>query len=84
MSQLLTRDLRGKTIVRSDGKRIGTLSTVTMDPKSGALYDLVVDQPSQPPADSSADTGDGRLRIPVRLVKAVNDRIIVNTDATSD
>ena len=80
MSELLARDLSGKRIVGTDGKIFGRLHTVTMDPESGALLDLVVE-----PGDGSAPTASGRsdddrLWIPVDRIETVKDQIVVRSD----
>ncbi|ELY68123.1 PRC-barrel domain-containing protein [Natrinema versiforme] len=78
MSEILARTLGGKPVVGIDGTDFGTLSTVTMDPDSGALRDLVVDARGQTSAaDVPRGGDDGRLQIPVSRVEAVNDQIVV-------
>lgn len=77
MSEILARDLQGKSIVGTDGTTFGTLYNVTMTPESGVLCDLVVD-PHR--STAPADTDDGRLRIPIGRVKTVNDQIVIDTD----
>ncbi|SER09181.1 PRC-barrel domain-containing protein [Natrinema salaciae] len=78
MNELLARNLSGKPIVGIDGTDFGTLSTVTMDPESGALRDLVVDRPSRLSSTAPGrPDDDGRLRIPVSHIETVNDQIVV-------
>ncbi|QLG48730.1 PRC-barrel domain-containing protein [Natrinema halophilum] len=80
MSDILARNLGGKHIVGIDGTDFGTLHTITMDPKSGTLRDLVVDSHSQPSsAPSIRSDADDRLRIPVSRIETVNDQIVVRS-----
>ncbi|WP_254524962.1 PRC-barrel domain-containing protein [Natrinema caseinilyticum] len=79
MREILARNLGGKPIVGIDGTDFGILATITMDPKSGALRDLVVET-GRPSAVSVRSDGDNRLRIPVSNVETVNDQIVVRTD----
>ncbi|SIS10591.1 PRC-barrel domain-containing protein [Natronorubrum thiooxidans] len=80
MGDVMARDLRGKSIVETDGTTLGTLYNVTIDPDSGMLCDLVVEPREEPSSMVTDETDDDRLRIPVGLVKTVNDRIIIDTD----
>ncbi|TYL36924.1 hypothetical protein CV102_19390 [Natronococcus pandeyae] len=77
MRDILARDLQEKSIVGTDGRTFGTLYNITMDPDSGMLRDLVVD-PHE--SKTTADTDDGRYRIPIGRVKTVRDQIIIDTD----
>lgn len=80
MDELLTRDLGGKPIVGIDGTDFGTLYTITMDPESGALCDLVVNSRGRSPSAAALRADDdGRLRIPVGRIETVNDQIVVRT-----
>lgn len=79
MSEILARRLTEKPIVGIDGTDFGTLATVTMDPESGVLRDLVVDRPSRAASGTTDRSEDGRLRIPVSRIETVNDRIVVRT-----
>ena len=81
MSELFARRLSGKPIVGIDGTDYGTLATITMDPESGSLRDLVVVSDSGPSSViTSLSDDDGRLRIPVSNIETVNDRIVVRSD----
>ncbi|MFC6765854.1 PRC-barrel domain-containing protein [Natrinema soli] len=81
MSELFARSLSGKPIVGIDGTDYGTLYTITMDPESGSLRDLVVDAGRRPSSViTSRSDDDGRLRIPVSNIESVNDQIVVRSD----
>ncbi|WIV66769.1 PRC-barrel domain-containing protein [Natrialbaceae archaeon AArc-T1-2] len=79
MSDILAENLSGKAVMGSDGTELGMLYNVTMDLKSGQLFDLLVD-PDDSLAEKSVsfDRDDaGRLRVPVNRVQAVKDYIVV-------
>lgn len=80
MSEIFARSLSGKAIVGIDGTDYGTLYTITVDPKSGTLRDLVVDsgKRSSSPITSQPDD-DGKLHIPVSRIETVKDQIVVHT-----
>ncbi|ELY95530.1 MULTISPECIES: PRC-barrel domain-containing protein [Natrialba] len=80
MDELFAQDLGGKTIVGTDGTAFGTLHTITIEPKSGALRDLVVDPGDHSPSSITPRTDDDRLRIPVSRIKRVSDQIVVRPD----
>lgn len=77
MSEILARNLSGKRIVGTDGKIFGRLHTVTMDPESGALLDLVVEPGDGSPATAAGRSDDDRLSISVDRIETVKDQIIV-------
>jgi sporulation protein YlmC with PRC-barrel domain len=79
MNEFLVRDLQGMSVVRSDGTTIGSLSDITMNCESGTLRDLIIDLPGQPSSQVPAETSNGQLRIPVKLIETVNDKIVINT-----
>ncbi len=79
MPDILAKNLSGKAVMGSDGVDIGVLYNITIDAKSGAIGDLVVD-PDEDTRDRNFDFGadeDGRYRVPVRRVQAVKDYIVV-------
>ncbi|KAB1198069.1 MULTISPECIES: PRC-barrel domain-containing protein [Haloferax] len=79
MADILAENLSGKAVMGSDGTELGMLYNITMDLKSGALHDLLV-QPNEEIAAArvSFDRDEsGRFRIPVNRVQAVKDYIVV-------
>ena len=79
MSEIFAENLSGKSVMGSDGTELGLLYNITMDRKSGQLYDLVVEPDEELPArsvDFERDDG-GRFRVPVNRVQAVKDYIVV-------
>lgn len=78
MPEILAENLSGKSVTGSDGAEIGMLYNITMDLKSGALKELVVD-PMENVRDANFRTDDmGNYRIPVGNVTAVKDHVIVS------
>lgn len=80
MTDILTRELLGKTVVRADGTTIGPLCDVTVDSESGTLRELVVDQPRQLESMVTDEVDDNRLRIPVSLVKTIDETVVITID----
>ncbi len=79
MSEILAENLSGKAVMGADGTELGMLYNITMDGKTGELYDLVVTPNDEVPA---AELGfeldeENRLRMPVNHVQAVKDYIVV-------
>ncbi|PSP95711.1 photosystem reaction center subunit H [Halobacteriales archaeon QS_4_62_28] len=77
MAEILAENLSGKDVMGTDGAELGSLYNITMDLKSGALHDLVID-----PHETLGETrferdATGRLLVPVERVKAVKDHMIV-------
>ncbi|QSW99860.1 PRC-barrel domain-containing protein [Haloterrigena alkaliphila] len=78
MTEILTRRLVGKSIVGTDGTVFGTLSTITMDPESGALCDLVVEPRGDGRSKRNKPLDDeGRMHIPFGRIETVRDQIVV-------
>lgn len=79
MSEILAENLSGKAVMGADGTELGMLYNITMDIKTGELYDLVVTPNDDLSADAfDLDTDDqNRLRMPVDRVQAVKDYIVV-------
>lgn len=78
MVNVLAHNLSEKGVI-ADGRNLGVLENVTMDIKTGSISHLLVE-----PRDG-AQLGDldfdwneeGRLRVPVDRVQAVEDHILV-------
>ena len=79
MSDILAENLSGKSVMGSDGTELGLLYNITMDLKSGELYNLVIEPDEELPTrsvDFDVDD-DGRFLVPVNRVQAVKDYIVV-------
>ena len=79
MSDILAENLSGKSVMGSDGTELGLLYNITMDLKSGELYDLIIEPDEELPTrsvDFDVDD-DGRFLVPVNRVQAVKDYIVV-------
>lgn len=79
MSHILAENLSGKSVMSSDGTELGPLYNITMDIKSGQLFDLIVAPNDDLPARSVNFERDdaGHFRVPVNRVKAVKDYIVI-------
>ncbi|GAA0298639.1 PRC-barrel domain-containing protein [Halarchaeum salinum] len=79
MADILAENLSGKAVMGSDGTELGMLYNITMNLKTGALSDLLVEQTEETDQISlDFPTDDhGRYRIPVGRVQAVKDYIVV-------
>jgi sporulation protein YlmC with PRC-barrel domain len=79
MSEILAENLSGKAVMGADGTELGMLYNITMDIKTGELYDLVVTPNDELTSDQLGFDADeeGRLRMPVERVQAVKDYIVV-------
>ena len=79
MPDILAENLSGKAVMGSDGTELGMLYNITMNIKTGALSDLLVEPNEETAfdADFSVDD-DGRFHIPVNRVQAVKDYIVVS------
>jgi sporulation protein YlmC with PRC-barrel domain len=77
MPDVLARNLIDKAVIGSDGSELGTLSTITMDPETGALGHLLV----TPHADADVDEAEldesGRFAVSMTSVQAVKDHVVV-------
>ncbi len=79
MTGILAKNLSGMEVMGSDGVELGMLYNVTMDLRTGQLYDIIV-EPNEEVNTASLeyDTDEeGRLEVPVEKVQAVKDYIVV-------
>jgi len=77
MPDILAENLSGKAVMGDDGAELGLLYNITMDLKTGALEDLVVEPDEDTPETGFPVDGEGRLRIDVGRVQAVKDYVVV-------
>lgn len=79
MADVLAENLSDKSVVGADGTEIGPLHNITMDLRTGALGDLLVEPNEEYSVGSSGfDVDeDGLLHVPVSHVQAVKDYIVV-------
>ena len=77
MPEILAENLSDKEVMGSDGASLGTLYNITMDLKTGALRNLVVD-PTNASVDPDFPRDDhGNYLVPVSRVQAVKDTVVV-------
>lgn len=79
MPDVLARKLIDKAVIGSDGTELGTLSTLTMDPDTGRLGDLLITPRSETieQIDLERDE-DGKYAVAIGRVQAVKDHIVVD------
>jgi len=78
MPDILAENLSGKAVMGSDGTELGMLYNITMNLKTGALSDLLVEPNEETAFDADFTVDDdGRFHIPVNRVQAVKDYIVV-------
>ena len=77
MAEILAENLSGKDVMGTDGAELGSLYNITMDLKSGALHNLVIDAHETLGETDFERDATGRLLVPVERVKAVKDHMIV-------
>jgi len=79
MPDILAENLSGKAVMGSDGTELGMLYNITMNIKTGALSDLLVEPNEETAFDADFTVDDaGRFHIPVNRVQAVKDYIVVS------
>jgi len=79
MPDILAENLSGKAVMGADGTELGMLYNITMDLKTGALDDLVVDPEQDTTFDAEFELDEeGHYHIPVSRVQAVKDYIVVD------
>ena len=76
MADVLAENLSGKAVMGSDGAELGMLYNITMDLKTGALHDLLVDPNVEVASDYDTDD-ENLMHVPVGNVRAVKDYIVV-------
>jgi len=79
MPEILAENLSGKAVMGSDGTELGMLYNITMNLKTGALSDLLVQPNEETAFDADFPVDDaGRFHISVSRVQAVKDYIVVS------
>ena len=84
MSTVLASALPEKPVFSADGRELGTVRDLTIDPRSGDFETLLVDPPATASGNGVESDGenerdpDGRIRIPGDAVTAVGDQVIVD------
>jgi sporulation protein YlmC with PRC-barrel domain len=78
MADILAENLSGKAVMGTDGVELGGLYNITMNLKTGALQNLLIDPDENAPASIDFDTDEaGRYQVPVSRVQAVKDYIVI-------
>ncbi|MFC7153874.1 PRC-barrel domain-containing protein [Halomarina halobia] len=77
MAEILAENLSGKDVIGSDGAKLGQLYNITMDLKTGALNELVVQPQGHVHEIGFEEDEQGNLLVPVNAVQAVKDHIVI-------
>lgn len=79
MTGILAKNLSGMEVMGSDGVEIGELYNVTMDIRTGQLFDIIVEPNDgiNPVALDFETDDEGRVHVPIENVQAVKDYIVV-------
>ncbi|WP_066412018.1 PRC-barrel domain-containing protein [Halorubrum aethiopicum] len=89
MSTVLASALPEKPVLSADGRKLGTVHNLTIDPRSGDFETLLVDPDPNVPepdalesaerdTDGERDVDDETIRLPGDAVTAVGDQVIVD------
>ena len=79
MPEVLASALPEKPVLSSDGRELGTVYSLTMEPQTGTLRSVVVDpDPGTPDIESVETTEAGRFRLPATAVTGVDDHLVVD------
>lgn len=76
MSEVLASALPKKPVLSADGRELGTVHSLTIEPRTGRLATLLV-EPNGTEFDELATTEDGYLRIPAAAISGFDDQLIV-------
>lgn len=81
MTGVLAKNLSGMDVMGADGVEIGELYNVTMDIRTGQLFDIIVEPNDgiNPGALDFETDEEGRVHIPIEDVQAVKDHIVVQS-----
>lgn len=80
MTGILAKNLSGMEVMGADGVELGELYNVTMDLRTGQLFDIIVEPHDgiNPVALDFETDDEGRVYVPVEHVQAVKDYIVVD------
>jgi len=76
MPQVLASALPDQPVLSTDGRELGTVTNLTMEPRTGELAAMLVD-PNGNGFDGVETTDDGRLRIPAEAIRGFDDHVMV-------
>ena len=82
MPSPLASELSEKSVMSTDGERIGELHTLTLDPHTGDLTAVIVNT-ERSSVFGIEEREDGRVALPASVLEAVRERLVV-TPPTGD
>lgn len=75
------KDVLGKMVVTKEGKRLGIVSDLTFETRSGELIQIVVKSPTSYTDNLNLEkSSDGELLIPHNSIMAIGDFIVVSEE----
>ena len=75
------KDILGKMIVTKEGKRLGIVSDITFETKSGELIHVVVKNPTTYTQNLNLErTNLGELLIPHNSIMAIGDFVVISEE----
>lgn len=78
MAEMLASNLVDKSVVGSDGRELGKLHQLLIDPRTGNILELVIEQGEHSLYGLDLIINDnGRYRCPIDRVRSVRNHIIV-------
>lgn len=77
---VLASTLSDKRVVSSDGRDVGNVHNVIINPESGSLQTLVIDTERSAVFGIEADE-DGRVKLPAAVLETVEDHLIISPPA---
>lgn len=72
-------ELKGKTVMTSDGLILGTISNFMVDTDTGQINHVLVNPAEDLASDSQEKDAQGRLVLPFRSMKSVKDVVVLET-----
>ena len=81
MSPILANQLSGKQVMSKDGRRVGRLYSLTVDPQSGNLETVIVETDREE-IFGIEQTADGRIHLPATVLETVSDHLIISAPST--
>jgi sporulation protein YlmC with PRC-barrel domain len=74
---VLASALPEKPVLSADGRELGTVHNLTLEPRTGTLRTLLVETDRTEVADLET-TPEGHLRVPAAMISGVGDQVIVS------
>lgn len=80
MTKVFESELRGKTVMSSEGGYLGILRNISVHVETGDLTSIHIEPDGELDHSEFAHDGQGRITFPFQSIKAVRDVIVVNTN----